>query len=49
MMEKAFSNINIKSGNHSKPSSKGKISNINSFNIGNNKFVYPKFMEIIVI
>ena len=44
MMEKAFSNINIKSGNHSKPSSKGKISNINSFNIGNNKFVYPKFM-----
>ena len=44
MMEKAFSNINIKSGNHSKPSSKGKISNINSFNIGNNKFIYPKFM-----
>lgn len=43
-MEKAYSNLNIKSGNHSKQNSKGKISNINSFNIGNNKFVYPKYM-----
>ena len=44
IMEKAYSNLNIKSGNHSKQNSKGKISNINSFNIGNNKFVYPKYM-----
>ena len=43
-VEKAYSNLNIKSGNHTKQNSKGKISNINSFNIGNNKFAYPKFM-----
>ena len=44
IMEKAYSNLNIKQSNHSKQNSKSKISNINSFNIGNNKFVYPKFM-----
>ena len=44
VMEKAYSNLNIKQSNHPKQNSKSKISNINSFNIGNNKFVYPKFM-----
>ena len=48
IMEKAYSNLNIKSGNHQKQNSKSKISNINSFNmvnnLNNNKFAYPKFM-----
>ena len=47
LMEKAYSNLHIKQGEHSKQNSKSKISNINSFNIGNNynnKFAYPKFM-----
>ena len=47
MMEKAYSNLNIKQSDHSKQNSKSKISNINSFNMGNNynnKFAYPKFM-----
>ena len=44
VMEKAYSNLNIKQSNHPKQNSKSKISNINSFNTGNNKFVYPKFM-----
>ena len=48
IMEKAYSNLNLKSGNHQKQNSKSKISNINSFNmvnnLNNNKFAYPKFM-----